>query len=84
MIPMGPKTCIGTTDTQVESPEAMVTDEDRQFVLDNVNSLLNLDQPLSTEDIIAERCGVRPLALKGADGVARLGKTVPQACDRCE
>lgn len=70
VIPMGPKTCIGTTDTQVESPSAEVTDEDRRFILDNVNELLSLDQPLTLKDIIAERCGVRPLALKGKEGVA--------------
>ena len=70
LIPMGPKTCIGTTDTQVEAPETEVTDEDRDFVLNNVNALLDLDKPLSKADIIAERCGVRPLAQKGGDGVA--------------
>ena len=70
VIPMGPKTCIGTTDTQVDSPYAYVTDEDRHFVLDNVNKLLSLDTPLSTDDIIAERCGVRPLAIKGTGGKA--------------
>ncbi|OUS24496.1 FAD-dependent oxidoreductase [Gammaproteobacteria bacterium 45_16_T64] len=70
VIPMGPKTCIGTTDTQVTSPETSVTDEDRQFVLDNVNSLLNLKTPLTTESIIAERCGVRPLAIEGSGGKA--------------
>ena len=70
LIPMGPKTCIGTTDTQVDAPETAVTDEDRDFVLSNVNALLNLDKPLRKSDIIAERCGVRPLAQKGGDGVA--------------
>lgn len=70
VIPMGPKTCIGTTDTQVESPQTKVTDEDRQFILDNVNVLLKLDRPLTIADVIAERCGVRPLALEGQDGVA--------------
>jgi glycerol-3-phosphate dehydrogenase len=70
LIPMGPKTCIGTTDTQVETPETEVTDEDRDFVLNNVNALLDLDKPLSKSDIIAERCGVRPLAQKGGDGIA--------------
>ncbi len=70
VIPMGPKTCIGTTDTQVDTPEAEVTEEDRQFVLKNVNRLLKLERPLTTDDVIAERCGVRPLALKGRDGVA--------------
>jgi len=67
---MGPKTCIGTTDNQVETPFAEVTDEDRDFILDNVNERLSLDKPLTRDDIIAERCGIRPLALKGKDGVA--------------
>ena len=70
LIPMGPKTCIGTTDTQVDAPETEVTDEDRDFVLSNINALLDLDKPLNRSDIIAERCGVRPLAQKGGDGVA--------------
>ncbi|MEP7702485.1 glycerol-3-phosphate dehydrogenase/oxidase [Paraglaciecola sp. 25GB23A] len=70
VIPMGPKTCIGTTDTQVESPITQVTEKDRQFVLDNVNKLLALDKPLSKKDIISERCGVRPLAIKGSGGKA--------------
>ncbi len=70
VIPMGPKTCIGTTDTQVDSPETDVTREDRRFILDNVNAVLDLENPLTQEDIIAERCGVRPLAQKGGDGIA--------------
>jgi len=70
VIPMGPKTCIGTTDTQVESPHVSVTEEDRAFVLANANLLLKLDKPLTEKDIIAERCGVRPLAIKGQGGVA--------------
>jgi glycerol-3-phosphate dehydrogenase len=63
VIPMGPRTCIGTTDTRVESPIAEVTDEDRRFVLDNINKRLRLPEKLTTSDIIAERCGVRPLAV---------------------
>ncbi len=70
LIPMGPKTCIGTTDTREEAPEVTVTDEDRDFVLENVNALLDLDPPLSKADIIAERCGVRPLAVRGEGGDA--------------
>ncbi|MEM1401756.1 MAG: FAD-dependent oxidoreductase [Pseudomonadota bacterium] len=70
VITMGSKTCIGTTDTQVESPETVVTDEDRTFVLDNANACLNLVRPLTQNDIIAERCGVRPLAVQGRGGVA--------------
>jgi glycerol-3-phosphate dehydrogenase len=64
VIPMGLKTCIGTTDTPVKNPRVEVTAEDRQFILDNVNSLLNLSAPLTAADVIAERCGVRPLAVK--------------------
>lgn len=63
VIPMGPRTCIGTTDTQVHSPKTTVTKEDRQFVLDNANRLLDLVKPLTEEDILSERCGVRPLAV---------------------
>ena len=70
VIPMGPKTCIGTTDTQVSSADVEVTDDDREFILDNVNRLLDLPKPLTTDDIIAERCGVRPLAQEGNGGVA--------------
>jgi glycerol-3-phosphate dehydrogenase len=70
LIPMGPKTCIGTTDTQVESPEVMVTDEDRDFILSNANALLDLERLLTRDDIIAERVGVRPLAIKGEGGIA--------------
>jgi alpha-glycerophosphate oxidase/glycerol-3-phosphate dehydrogenase len=70
VIPMGNKTSVGTTDTQVADPNVEVTEEDRQFVLDNINSLLDLEEPITRKDIIAERCGVRPLAQKGGDGVA--------------
>jgi alpha-glycerophosphate oxidase/glycerol-3-phosphate dehydrogenase len=70
LIPMGPKTCIGTTDTQVSSPEVGVTDEDRDFILANANALLDLDPPLDRDSIIAERVGVRPLAIRGYSGEA--------------
>ena len=70
LIPMGPKTCIGTTDTQVDTPQVEVTDADRDFILANANSLLDLDRPLGREDIIAERVGVRPLAIEGEGGEA--------------
>lgn len=68
VIPMGQKTCIGTTDDKVDSPNPVVTDADRHFILDNVNALLNLEQPLTMADVISERCGVRPLAVKGNSG----------------
>ncbi|MFH2130897.1 MAG: FAD-dependent oxidoreductase [bacterium] len=68
VIPMGVRTCIGTTDTRVDRPTREVTAEDRRFVLDNANTLLNLEKPLEESDIIAERCGVRPLVVKGEAG----------------
>jgi glycerol-3-phosphate dehydrogenase len=68
VIPMGPKTCIGTTDTRVEQPEVHVTPEDRRFVLDNINKRLKLQRPLEEKDILAERCGVRPLVVEGTGG----------------
>ena len=63
-IPMANRTCIGTTDTRVEDPVTEVTDEDREFVLSNINARLDLSSPLVKNDIIAERCGVRPLATR--------------------
>jgi glycerol-3-phosphate dehydrogenase len=63
VIPMGDKTCLGTTDTRVDAPDVAVSPEDREFVLRNVNARLNLERPLTEADIIAERVGVRPLAV---------------------
>jgi glycerol-3-phosphate dehydrogenase len=67
-IPMGGQTCIGTTDTRVSGPLTEVTDEDRDFVLSNINAQLNLVKPLTWDDVIAERCGVRPLAIRKGHG----------------
>jgi glycerol-3-phosphate dehydrogenase len=72
-IPMANRTCIGTTDTQVNDPVTRVTDEDRDFVLSNINARLELPTPLVRDDIIAERCGVRPLATrKSADSTSKV------------
>jgi glycerol-3-phosphate dehydrogenase len=68
VIPMGDRTCVGTTDTRVPSPDAHVTDEDRAFVLDNINKRLRLPRPLSPADVIGERCGVRPLVVAADQG----------------
>jgi len=68
VIPMGPRTCIGTTDNRVDDPVTRVTPEDRRFVLDNINKRLRLPSPLTEADIIAERCGVRPLVVTGGGG----------------
>ncbi len=63
-IPMGGRTMIGTTDTHVSNPVTEVTEQDRQFILENINKRLNLPKPINNGDIISERCGVRPLVLK--------------------
>ena len=54
VIPMGTRTCIGTTDTPSKSHEVHVTPEDRRFVLENINARLRLSKPLTEADIIAE------------------------------
>ena len=63
VIPMGRRSVIGTTDTRVQTPYTHVTDEDRDFLLEQINDRLDLETPLTPEDVIAERCGVRPLAV---------------------
>ncbi len=68
VIPMGNRSVIGTTDTRTDDPNAGVTDDDRAFVLEQINKRLDLATPLSTEDIIAERCGVRPLVVPNSGG----------------
>ncbi|AGA34170.1 Aerobic glycerol-3-phosphate dehydrogenase [Thioalkalivibrio nitratireducens DSM 14787] len=70
VIPMGSRSCVGTTDTPVEHPDTRVTDADRRFLLDNVNRRLKLSRPLAPADVIAERCGVRPLAVRGNASLA--------------
>ncbi|HYX33302.1 MAG TPA: glycerol-3-phosphate dehydrogenase/oxidase [Oligoflexus sp.] len=68
VIPMGSCSCIGTTDTRVTELPAQVTDADRQFILENINKRLKLPKPLTMADVIAERCGVRPLVIRGNAG----------------
>ncbi len=64
VIPMGRRSVIGTTDTRVETPFTEVNHGDRTFLLDQINARLDLPQPLTVDDIIAERSGVRPLVVK--------------------
>ena len=68
VIPMGNRSVIGTTDTRVEDPHTSVNDEDREFLLNQINDRLDLMTPLSNEDIIAERSGVRPLVVRRKSG----------------
>ncbi|MEY4511705.1 MAG: Aerobic glycerol-3-phosphate dehydrogenase [Pseudomonadota bacterium] len=64
VIPLGNKSCIGTTDTREEALPPQVLPGDRSFVLANINKRLRLHRPLTEADIIAERCGVRPLVVE--------------------
>ena len=64
VIPMGNRSVIGTTDTRVEDPHTAVTDQDRDFLLSQINDRLDLMTPLSNDDIVAERSGVRPLVVR--------------------
>jgi len=66
VIPMGDRSVIGTTDTRVDDPNTEVTPGDRDFVLRQINARLDLPLPLTVDDIIAERCGVRPLVVNAA------------------
>ncbi|MEI2716408.1 MAG: glycerol-3-phosphate dehydrogenase/oxidase [Candidatus Nanopelagicales bacterium] len=70
VIPMGPRSVIGTTDERVTAPETQVNDEDRDFLLAQINERLSLEQPLTPADIISSRSGVRPLVVEAAGGDA--------------
>jgi len=63
VIPMGRRSVIGTTDTRVDTPFTEVNDDDIEFLLSQINARMDLDQPLTTNDIIASRTGVRPLVV---------------------
>ena len=66
VIPMGHRSLIGTTDTRVEDSDVSITHHDRDFLLEQANARLQLSSPLLADDVIAYRCGVRPLVI-GAD-----------------
>ncbi len=68
IIPMGHRSVIGTTDTRIDTPYTHVTDEDRDFLLGQINARLDLPQPLTRDDVIAERSGVRPLVVRRGSG----------------
>ncbi len=63
VIPMGTRSVIGTTDTRTDEVFTAVDDGDRAFLLEQINKRLDLDEPLTVDDVIAERCGVRPLVV---------------------
>ncbi|MEI7755687.1 MAG: glycerol-3-phosphate dehydrogenase/oxidase [Actinomycetota bacterium] len=66
VIPMGRRSVIGTTDTRVDEPFTEVNDDDRNFLLEQINNRLDLDKPLVIGDIISERSGVRPLVVSSS------------------
>jgi glycerol-3-phosphate dehydrogenase len=68
VIPMGKRSVIGTTDTRTDEAYTKVTAEDRDFLLEQINARLLLDTPLTPADVIAERCGVRPLVVTSSGG----------------
>lgn len=63
VIPMAHRSVIGTTDTRTADANEGVTDEDREFLLRQINARLDLDEPLTVDDVLGERCGVRPLVV---------------------
>ncbi len=67
-IPMGNKTCIGTTDTRVENASVEATQEDVDFVLDNINKRLQPAHRITRKNIISTRTGVRPLVVEKGGG----------------
>ncbi|MEI8237821.1 MAG: FAD-dependent oxidoreductase [Actinomycetota bacterium] len=68
VIPMGSRSVIGTTDSRIGTPFTEVDDDDRAFLLDQINRRLRLREPLTPADVIAERSGVRPLVVKSSGG----------------
>lgn len=64
VIPMADRSVIGTTDTRTDDPYTRVEDEDRTFLLEQINERLGLERPLTADDVIGERSGVRPLVVE--------------------
>jgi glycerol-3-phosphate dehydrogenase len=68
VIPMGRRSVVGTTDTRVDTPFTEVTDDDVDFLFEQINARMDLPAPLTRADIIAERSGVRPLVVERRSG----------------
>ena len=71
VIPMGHRSLIGTTDTRVEGTDVSVTVDDRNFLLEQANARLQLTRPLRDDDVVAYRCGVRPLVVSAGENTDR-------------
>ncbi|MEK7723455.1 MAG: FAD-dependent oxidoreductase [Acidobacteriota bacterium] len=63
LIPWGPISLWGTTETRVTNPEDgfSIEPSDVQFLIKELNR--HLSKPISTQDIVSLRCGVRPLSV---------------------
>lgn len=66
VLPMGDRSMVGTTDTRVDDPVTAVTDEDVEFVLRQINAQMELQSPITKDQIVSARCGVRPLVIESA------------------
>lgn len=66
VLPMGDRSMVGTTDSRVDEPITSVTDEDIEFVLRQINAQMELQNPITKEQIVSVRCGVRPLVIESA------------------
>ena len=64
VLPMGDRSMIGTTDTRVSDPNTTLTKEDEKFVLKQINAQLDLAEPITAEQVISFRSGVRPLVVE--------------------
>ena len=64
LIPWGQISLWGPTETISKNPDEgfSVTPEEIRFLLAQINR--HLSEPVSTEDVVSIRCGVRPLAVK--------------------
>ncbi len=63
---MGDRSMIGTTDTRVDAPQTEANAEDIEFVLRQINAQLELDKPITKDEIVSARSGVRPLVIDGS------------------
>ena len=67
VLPMGDRSMIGTTDTRVDNPETKTNKDDIDFVLRQINAQLELAQPITEDQIVSNRSGVRPLVVENGD-----------------
>ena len=85
VIPMGHRSVIGTTDTRIDTPFTHVTDEDREFLLGQINA--RLDLPRAADRRRRHRRALRRPPARGQGrgrrpGGRRLDLAEPQARDR--